>query len=314
MLIDRRFLLKLFGAAGVGAVGASGGVKLVGVNTASAEEQEWRHGLSLFGELKYASGFEHFDYVNPAAPKGGRARLYAIGSFDSLNPYTFKGQPAGLIGLTNDTLMAGASDEPSTEYGLVAEAVRHPEDFSSVTFRLRPEARFHDGQPITPDDVIWSMTALKDAHPQYAFYWQNVEKAEQSGEREVTFFFSVTGNRELPHIVGQLPVLPRHWWTGTTEAGRTRSLADSTLEPPLGSGPYEIGLVNRGREIRFKRVEDYWGKDLPVRRGQHNFDALSLIYFRDQTVALEAFKGDQYDWRRGMTFRPSSAAMSSLRR
>jgi microcin C transport system substrate-binding protein len=199
--------------------------------------------------------------------------------------------------LTNDTLMAGAFDEPSTEYGRVAEAVRYPEDFSSVTYRLRPGARFHDGQPVTVDDVIWSMTALKDAHPRYAFYYHNVEKAEQTGERLVTFHFSVTGNRELPQIVGQLPVLPRHWWTGSGEAGRTRSLAESTLEPPLGSGPYQVGLVNRGREIRVRRVEDYWAKDLPVMVGQHNFDEVSVVYFRDQTVALEAFKGDQYDWR-----------------
>jgi microcin C transport system substrate-binding protein len=292
MLIDRRFALKLLGALGV-----SGGVKLVGVDMAVGQEQDWRHGLSLFGELKYPADFEQFDYVNPTAPKGGRARLYAIGSFDSLNPYSFKGQSTGLVGLTNDSLMTGAFDEPSTEYGLVAEAVRHPEDFSSVTFRLRPEGQFHDGQPITVEDVIWSMTALKDAHPRYAFYYQNVEKAEQTGDREVTFFFSVVGNRELPQIVGQLPVLPRHWWTGTTDDGRTRNLAESTLEPPLGSGPYRVGLVNRGREIRLSRVEDYWGKDLPVQRGQNNFDELSVIYFRDQTVALEAFKGDQYDWR-----------------
>jgi microcin C transport system substrate-binding protein len=295
MLIDRRLALKLFGAAG--AMGAAGGLRLVGVNTAFAREPDWRHGMSLFGELKYPADFEHFEYVNPAAPKGGRARLYAIGSFDSLNPYTFKGQAAGLVTLTNDSLMAAAFDEPSTEYGLVVEAVRHPEDFASVTFRLRAQARFHDGQPITAEDVIWSMTALKEAHPQFAFYYQNVETAEQTGEREVTFYFSVTGNRELPHIVGQLPVLPKHWWTGTTEDGRTRNLAESTLEPPLGSGPYRIGLVNRGREIRLTRVEDYWASDLPVNRGKHNFDELSLTYFRDQTVALEAFKGDQYDWR-----------------
>jgi microcin C transport system substrate-binding protein len=292
MLIDRRFVLKLLAALGV-----PGGVKLVGVNAAFGQDEDWRHGLSLFGELKYPSDFKHFDYVNPTAPKGGRARLYAIGTFDSLNPYTFKGQPAGLIGLTNDSLMTGAFDEPSAEYGLVVEAVRYPEDYSSVTYRLRPEAQFHDGQPITADDVIWSMVSLKQAHPQYAFYYHNVETAEQTGEREVTFFFSVTGNRELPLIVGQLPVLPRHWWTGTAQDGRTRNLAESTLEPPLGSGPYQVGLVNRGREIRINRVEDYWAKNLPVSLGQNNFDEVSVIYFRDQTVALEAFKGDQYDWR-----------------
>jgi microcin C transport system substrate-binding protein len=292
MLIDRRFALKLLGALGI-----SGGAKLVGVNAAFGQEHDWRHGLSLFGELKYPADFKHFDYVNPDAPKGGRARLYAIGTFDSLNPYTFKGQPAGLVGLTNDSLMTSAFDEPSTEYGLVAEAVRYPEDYSSVTYRLRPGAQFQDGRPITPDDVIWSMMALKEAHPRYGFYYHNVETAERTGEREVTFVFSVTGNRELPQIVGQLPVLARHWWTETTDQGRTRSLDETTLEPPLGSGPYRVGLVNRGREIRINRVEDYWAKDLPVRVGKHNFDEISVIYFRDQTVALEAFKSDQYDWR-----------------
>ena len=296
MWIDRRSTLKLLGALGISG-GLSGGSRRVGIDAALAQEQDWRHGLSLFGELKYPADFAHYAYVNPNAPKGGRARLHAIGTFDSLNPYTYKGQPAGLLGLTNDSLMEGAADEPSAEYGLVAEAVRYAADYASVTYRLRPEAKFHDGQPMTAADVIWSMTALKEAHPQYAFYYQNVERAEETGEREVTFFFSVTGNRELPLIVGQMPVLPKHWWTGTTEGGRTRSLSETTLEPPLGSGPYRIGTVNRGREIRLDRFEDYWAADLPVRRGQHNFSQLSLIYFRDQTVALEAFKGDQYDWR-----------------
>ena len=233
MLIDRRIALKLMGAVGV-----AGGARLVGINSALAQEQDWRHGMSLFGELKYPTGFEHFDYVDPAAPKGGRARLYAIGAFDSLNPYTFKGQPAGLVTLTNDSLMTGAFDEPSTEYGLVAEAVRHPDDFSSVTFRLRADARFHDGQPMTVEDAIWSMTALKEAHPQYAFYWQNVERAEQTGDREVTFFFSVTGNRELPHIVGQLPVLPRHWWTGWPRSRAWKWCRARTIRPGRRARPW----------------------------------------------------------------------------
>lgn len=293
LTFSRRSILK-----SVGAFAAAGGLKVVGIKTAVAsEEGEWRHGLSLFGELKYPPDFKHYEYVNPNAPKGGRVRLFAIGTFDSLNPYTFKGQPAGFIGQTNDSLMAGAADEPSSEYGLVAEAVTYPADFARVTYRLQPEARFHDGRPATAEDVIWSMTALKEAHPFYNFYYQNVEKAEQTGEREVTFVFTQTGNRELPQIVGQLPVLPKHWWTGTTEDGRQRSIAETTLEPPLGSGAYRVDRVNRGREITFRRVEDYWARDLPVNVGQNNFDEISLIYFRDQTVALEAFKSDQYDWR-----------------
>src|SRR5918994_2823537 len=161
LIFSRRSILNSFGA-----LAAAGGLKIVGIKTALASaEGEWRHGLSLFGDLKYPPDFKHYDYVNPNAPKGGRARLFGIGTFDSLNPYTFKGQPAGFIGSINNSLMAGAADEPSSEYGLAAEAVRYPADFALVTYRLRPEARFHDGRPITPDDVIWSMTALKEAHP-----------------------------------------------------------------------------------------------------------------------------------------------------
>ena len=266
---------------------------------AQAEEaaKSWRHGLSLHGELKYPQGFAHFDYVNPAAPKGGLARLSTIGTFDSLNTFTFKGRSAGLAGMIYDTLMAPSLDEPGSEYGLIAEAVSHPEDFSSVTYRLRREARWHDGKPITVQDVIFSLGALKSAHPFYAGYYKDVISAEETGEREVTFRFNVTGNRELPQIVGQMPVLPEHWWTGTAPDGTRRDIQSTTLEPPLGSGAYEIGEVKPGRSLSVRRVADYWARDLAVNAGQNNFDEIRVEFFRDDTIALEAFKGDQYDWR-----------------
>ena len=290
-MIDRRTLLQLTAAAG------AAGLPLSIQNSVQAQEVEWRHGLSLFGDLKYPAGFNHFDYVNPDAPKGGRARLFSIGSFDSLNPYTFKGNATGLIGQTIDSLMTSSYDEASSEYGLIAEAVQMPDDFSSVTFKLRPEARFHDGSPITPEDVIWSMSELKKSHPAYNFYYKNVTSGEKTGDLEVTFRFSESGNRELPQIVGQLPVLSKAWWTGTNDKGETRNLSETTLEPPLGNGAYKVASVKPGRSITLKKVDDYWGKDLPVNRGTNNFDELFTAYYRDSTVALEAFKGDEYDFR-----------------
>ncbi|MDP2618973.1 MAG: extracellular solute-binding protein [Hyphomicrobiales bacterium] len=262
-----------------------------------AQDLEWHRGLSLFGSLKYEPGFAHFDYVDPQAPKGGTARLYTIGTFDSLNPFTFKGRPAGLIGLIHETLMTPSLDEPSSEYELLAEAVTYPQDFSSVTYRLNAEARWHDGVPVGVDDVIFSLAALKKSHPFYAAYYKNIVKAEKTGEREVTFTFDQAGNRELPQITGQLPILPKHWWTTNRPDGTPREVGESTLEVPLGSGPYRVGEVKPGRSIAIARVDDYWGKDLPVNVGQNNFDEIRLEYFRDDTIALEAFKGDQYDWR-----------------
>lgn len=259
-------------------------------------ETIWRHGLSLLGELKYEEGFPHFDYVNPDAPKGGRVRMSSIGSFDSLNPFTFKGQAAGSIQLIYDTLLSSSMDEASSEYGLLAEAVSFPEDFSSVTYRLRENARWHDGMPVTPEDVIFSLEALRAAHPFYSGYYRNIVSAEVTGSHEVTFRFDVTGNRELPQIVGQLPILPKHWWTAQGPSG-PRSLSETTLEIPLGSGPYRVREFDAGRSLVLERVEDYWGADLPVNVGQNNFDEIRIEYFRDTTIALEAFKGGQYDWR-----------------
>ncbi|MEM8877637.1 MAG: extracellular solute-binding protein [Pseudomonadota bacterium] len=275
------------------AVGAAIGLSTI----SSAAAAEWRHGLSLFGSLKYEADFPHFDYVNPDAPKAGTMRMATIGGFDTLNQFNIKGRPAGRLNLIYDTLLEGSEDEPSSSYGLLAEAVKHPDDYSSVTYRLRAEARWHDGQPVTPEDVIWSLEALKENSPFWNKYYQHVERAEESAEREITFYFDQTGNRELPLIVGQLPVLPKHFWTGTNADGEQRDISGTTLEPPLGSGPYRIGEVKPGRSITYERVEDYWGRDLPVRVGKDNFDRSVVEYFRDVSVLFEAFKGDQYDIR-----------------
>jgi microcin C transport system substrate-binding protein len=287
MSISRRTLLSLASLVPFS--------KIIGVSVAATEDRKFRHALTLFDDVKYGPDFKHFDYVNPQAPKGGRVRLSAVGSFDSLNSYTFKGDSVGVAG--NETLLTSSLDEPSTEYGLVAESVWFPDDWSSVVYRLRPEARFHDGTPMTPEDVIWSMTTLKEINPTYNGYYKNVVKGEKTGEHEVTFTFSQKGNRELPLITGQLPVLPMHWWTGKDASGKQRNIAESTMEVPLGSGAYKVSDVKSGASIRLKRVEDYWGKDLPVNIGQDNFDEVEYIFFRDANVQLEAFKGDQYDYR-----------------
>ena len=288
-MIDRRTLLQLTAATGV--------IHVLPPSPARAAEPEWRHGLSLFGELKYPAGFERFDYVNPEAPKGGRARLFALGSFDSLNPFTFKGSAAGIVGQTFDTLMDASLDEAGSEYGLIAEAVKKPDDFSWVTYRINGAARFHDGSPITPENVIWSLEALKAAHPFYNSYYANVTAAEQTADNEVTFRFSEAGNRELPQIVGQIPVLSKAWWTGKNDKGETRDINNTTLEVPLGNGAYRITEVKPGKSVTIERVKDYWAADLPVNRGKNNFDEIFVIYYRDNTIAMEGFKGDEYDFR-----------------
>jgi len=257
-----------------------------------------RHALSLFGDVKYPAGFKHFDYVNPAAPKGGVVRQIAVGTFDNFNMVVagVKGS-LGAHGEIYETLTASSLDEVSTQYGLLAEAMSHPDDFSSVTYRLRAQAKWHDGRPVTPEDVIFSLNALKTYHPFYSAYYRHVTKVEKSGERDVVFTFDAPGNRELPQIIGQLTVLPKHWWEGTDGQGRKRDISATTLEPPLSCGPYRIKSFVPGRSIVLERVKDYWGNDLNVNIGRNNFDELRYEYFRDSTVALEAFKGDQVDWR-----------------
>jgi microcin C transport system substrate-binding protein len=284
-----------FGWCGTRAAVAA--VLLLATAASGTAESEWKHGLSLMGEPKYPADFKHFSYVNPNAPKGGVVRFGQDGSFDSFNFVIPRGTAAA--GITNiyDTLMNGSLDEVATEYGLLAEAVRHPPDWSSVTYRLRKEARWHDGKPVTPDDVVWTFENLVKLSPNYRFYYRHVTKAEKSGEREVTFTFDSAGNRELPQIVGQLVVLPKHWWTGADAQGRQRDINAGTLEPPLGSGPYRIKNFVAGRSVAYERVPDYWGAKVPAKVGTENFDEIRYEYFRDDTVELEAFKADQYDFR-----------------
>ena len=258
---------------------------------------EWRHGLSLLGDVKYPADFKHFDYVNPDAPKGGTARLGALGTFDSLNGFVPKGNEAAGLNLVYDTLMTESFDEPATEYGLIAESVRYPADYSSVTYRLRPEARFNDGSPVTAEDVVWSFETLKRIDPLRARYYPDVTKAAVTGEREVTFTFAGPGNRELPQITGQIPILPKKFWEGTDEQGRKRNIEEGTLEKPLGSGPYRVKAFAPGRWITYERAPDYWGAKLPARIGTNNFNELRFDYYRDTTVLVEAFKGDQFDYR-----------------
>jgi len=254
------------------------------------------HALSLVGEPRYPADFAHFSYVNPDAPKGGAVRLPAIGGFDSLNPVLYRGEKAAGLGLVYESLMHDSLDEPSTSYGLIAEWVSYPEDCSSVTFKLRDDARWHDGTPITPDDVIYSLEVNKEANPRMGLYYKNVTSAEKTGDNEVTFFFDSTGNRELPMIMGQLIILPKHYWTGKDADGVQRDPLKTTMEPPLGSGPYRIKDVNPGRSITYERVEDYWGKDLPVNKGRWNHDDIRFESYRDQTVAFESFKAGNLDY------------------
>ena len=249
------------------------------------------HGLSMYGDLKYGPGFTRFEYTAPAPPKGGAVKLAALGTFDSLNPFILKGVAAAGIAELFDTLMVQSADEPFSEYGLLAEAVEVPEDRSWVAYTLRPGARFHDGSPVTPDDVIWTFEALKTkGHPFFRSYYAKVVRAEKVGSRTVKFTFSPGDNRELPLIVGQMSVLSRAYWT-THDFGKT------TLEPPLGSGPYTVASVEPGRSITYRRVKDYWGARLPVNAGRNNFETIRFDYYRDGTVALEAFKAGAYDFR-----------------
>jgi microcin C transport system substrate-binding protein len=249
------------------------------------------HGASLHGGLKYGPDFTHFDYVNPDAPKGGTVRQSAIGTFDSLNPFILKGQSAAGIGLIYESLMTPSLDEPDADYGLIAESIEVPDDISWVVFNLRPEARWHDGRPITADDVVYSFDILKTkGHPFYRAYYAAVARAEKLGTHKVKFVFREGLNRELPKILGQLTVLPQAYYE-THEFDRT------TLEPPLGSGPYRIVDLEAGRSITYERIADHWGRDLPVNRGSNNFDVIRIDYYRDSTIALEAFKAHEYDFR-----------------
>ncbi len=250
-----------------------------------------QHALTLYDEPpKYPANFTHFDYVNPDAPKGGTFRQSSFGGFDSLNPFINKGVAADNISSIYDTLMRQSLDEPFTEYGLVAGQIEKAPDNSWVRFYLRPEARFHDGHPMRAEDVVFTFDALmKDGAPLYRQYYADVAEVVAEDPLKVLFTFKHTNNRELPLILGQLPVLPKHWY-------QNREFTRGSLEPPLGSGPYRVAEVKPGRSIRYERVKDYWAKDLPINRGSYNFDAMTFDVYRDNNVALEALKAGAFDY------------------
>ena len=301
MIGRRSFLGGALAAAALGNAQAAETGAASDVHALSAQEAPgtWRHALTLLGDPKYGPEFPHFDYANPDAPTGGLVRLGAQGGFDNLNYVVngLKGDLEGGILQIYDTLMENSADEPFSSYGLLAEGVRIAPDGASVTYRMREAARWHDGHPVTPEDVVWSFDTLKANSPFHASYYQSVTKAEITGPREVTFRFAEAGNRELPQVIGEMQVLPKHWWTGRDRDGRPRDPAQTTLEPPLGSGPYRLVRVDPGRTATYERVADYWGRDLAVNRGRNNVGTLRIEYFRDGSVLLEALKGDLYDFR-----------------
>ncbi|WP_382424323.1 extracellular solute-binding protein [Fodinicurvata halophila] len=249
------------------------------------------HGIAMHGEPKYPADFEHFDYVNPDAPKGGQVHLAALGNYDSFNPYIVRGVAANGADYLNDTLMVSSADEPFTMYGLIAESIRVPDDRSWAEFTLREDARWHDGEPITVEDVIFSLNILREeGHPMYRQYYANVDSAEKTGRRKVRFNFSGGENLELPLIIGQLPILPKHYW-------EERDFTRAVREPPVGSGPYRVADYELGRHVTYERVEDYWGKDLAVNQGRYNFDSIRYDYYRDETVIRQAVKAGEVDFR-----------------
>ncbi len=251
------------------------------------------HALALHGTPKYAADFAHFDYVNPDAPKGGNLSLGVIGSFDSLNPFIVRGMSGAGAAMIYETLLEKSLDEPLTAYGHLAESIVLPEDRSWVRFNLRKQARWHDGKPLTSADVVWTFNALmKHGMPFYRSYYSQVEKVEALDAHSVKFTFKKAGNREMPLIVGDMPVLPKHYWTA-----EGRDFSKTTLTPPLGSGPYKIKSAESGRRVVLERVKDWWAADLAVNRGKYNFDTLTFDYYRDPGVAFQAFLGGNVDFR-----------------
>jgi microcin C transport system substrate-binding protein len=268
-------------------------VALSAVTPASRADSPVRslNGLAMVGEPKYGPDFKHFDFVNPDAPKGGEVRQASIGSFDSFNPFIVKGSPAAGVGALFETLTVSNPDEPFTEYGLLAKSIEVPDDRSWVAFDLRPEARFQDGTPVTADDVVFSFNILRDkGDPRYALYYASVTKAEVLGPLKVKFTFKDANNRELPLIIGQLPVLPKHYWQGKT-------FDETTLAAPLGSGPYKVESFEVGRYVVYRRDPNYWGWKLPVKVGRDNFDVVRFDYYRDPNVAQIAFLAGAYDYK-----------------
>jgi peptide/nickel transport system substrate-binding protein len=260
---------------------------ILGDRVASAEPL---YGIAMHGAPALSAGFDHFSYVNPAAPKGSRLTMTSFGSFDSLNPLIVKGEPAtGIRDFVYESLMARALDEPFSLYGLIAQSVEMPDDRSSITFNLNPKAHFSDGTPITPEDVLFSFEILKEkGRPNHRTYFAKVAKAERLSVSAVRFTFDASGDREMPLILGLMPVLPRHAIDAAT-------FDATTLQPPVGSGPYRVTKVDAGRSITYERDSSYWGMDLAVTRGRFNFDQIRFDYFREGSVQFEAFKTGQVD-------------------
>ena len=250
------------------------------------------HGIAMHGAPKYGPDFQHLDYVNPDAPKGGELRRAVTGTFDNLNPFIIKGVVAQGRHHVFESLLKRTWDEPFSLYGLIAETVEVPDDRSSVTFTLRPKARFHDGSPITVDDVIFSWETLKEqGRPNHRLYYNKVREIERPDARSVRFVFDTeVPDRELPLILGLMPILSKSYYAAVT-------FEQTTLTPPLGSGPYRIESVDAGRGIVYRRDPDYWGRHLPINRGQSNFDRISYDYYRDDEVMMEAFRAGEYDLR-----------------
>ena len=287
-----RWLSQKCFAAGIAALTVFGGMTPL-------VAEEFRHGLSVFGDLKYPPDYKHFDYVNPNAPKGGRFSTYGgpLNSFDSFNPFILKGDAASGLSMLFDTLMERSGDEPDAMYGLVAKEVAVAKDGKSVTFRLRPEAKFSDGTAVTAEDVAFSFDTLKaKGHPSYRIMMRDVAKAEVLDPHTVRFVFTGELTRDLPSIVAGLPVLSKAYYS-------KQEFDQTTLEAPIGSGPYLIADFRPGAQITYKRRDDYWAKDLAINRGTNNFDEIRFEYYRDRTPALEGFKSGVYDFREEFTAR-----------
>ena len=248
------------------------------------------HSIAMHGSPKYDSNFVHVDYVNPNAPKGGLITYSAVGSYDSFNPFILKGQGAAGIGNLFETLTTSSSDEAFTEYGLLAETIEWPDDRSWVAFTLRKEAKWHDGKPVTVDDVIWTFnTLMVKGHPFYKYYYGDVTEAIKESDHKVRFNFKGNTNMELPLIVGQLPVLPKHYW-------QDKNFEETTLEIPIGSGPYKIKSFDAGRSITYELDSNYWGKNIPIKKGTENFGIIKYEYYKDRSIEREAFKSGEIDF------------------
>jgi len=285
----RRDALLLLLAAGFGRAAPA---------RAAPEAAGQRHGLSAFGDLKYPADLRHFDYVNPNAPKGGELRAWQLDSFDNLNPLILKGVMAQDLGLAYESLMTRALDEPDAVYGSIADSAELAPDRAWAAFTINPQARWDNGSPITADDVVFTLDAVKkDGHPLYQLILHDVTGASADGPRRVVVRFAETeSRRDLPLIVASLPIMSKAWFAG-------RDFAAPVLEPPPASGPYRITRVDPGRSMVFERVKDWWGRDLPAHRGQHNFDLVREDYYRDRDIAAEAFFAGEYDFREEITAR-----------